>query len=229
MHYIYALRGDGRDPVTAVPAAEQRAALDALLATLKPSELALPKSVLDALPPRPAGYRRTRELFPRYTGLMFDAISPAVVAADLTVSQLLDPARAARLVEQHALDPSIAGLHDVVQQLIQTAFDAQPGSPYEGEIARAVQAVVVDELVSLASNAPMAQVRAIAEQALRGIHDRMTAASAGKDAAAAFAALVAADITRFMDRPSAPAPRLVVPEAPPGAPIGEPAMEWIKR
>ncbi|HEX7019846.1 MAG TPA: zinc-dependent metalloprotease, partial [Gemmatimonadaceae bacterium] len=127
MHYIYALRGDGRDPVTAVPAAEQRAALDALLATLKPSELALPKSVLDALPPRPAGYRRTRELFPRYTGLMFDAISPAVVAADLTVSQLLDPARAARLVEQHALDPSIAGLHDVVQQLIQTAFDAQPG------------------------------------------------------------------------------------------------------
>jgi hypothetical protein len=86
MHYIYAVRGDGREPVRPVPAGEQQAALDALLATLAPAELVLPMTLLERLPPRPSGYGRTRELFPRYTGLMFDAISPAVVAADHTPS-----------------------------------------------------------------------------------------------------------------------------------------------
>src|SRR4029450_10780081 len=47
--YIYAFRGDGRTPTTWVPAAQQRAALQALLATLKPSELALPKTALDKI------------------------------------------------------------------------------------------------------------------------------------------------------------------------------------
>ena len=45
MHYIYALRGDGRQPTRPVPAHEQRAALQALMATLKPSALALPDAV----------------------------------------------------------------------------------------------------------------------------------------------------------------------------------------
>src|SRR6185437_325548 len=52
--YIYAFRGDGRTPTKWVPAAAQKAALDALMATLKPSELALPKNALDKIPPRPS-------------------------------------------------------------------------------------------------------------------------------------------------------------------------------
>src|SRR5262249_47653531 len=50
--YIYGIRGDGRAPVKWVPAVEQRAALEALSRTLKPSELTLPKQILDAIPPR---------------------------------------------------------------------------------------------------------------------------------------------------------------------------------
>ena len=42
MHYIYAMRGDGREPVRAVPASEQRAALDALMSTINPSVLQFP-------------------------------------------------------------------------------------------------------------------------------------------------------------------------------------------
>ncbi len=45
--YVYAFRGDGRTPTRWVAAAQQRAALDALAATLKPSELTLPKNALD--------------------------------------------------------------------------------------------------------------------------------------------------------------------------------------
>ena len=88
------------------------------------------------LPPRPSGYERSRELFPRYTGLMFDVITPAVVAADLTISNLLEHARAARLVEQHALDPSLPGLDDVIDALVDATFKATTATPYEAEIAR---------------------------------------------------------------------------------------------
>ncbi|MGB2714082.1 MAG: zinc-dependent metalloprotease [Vicinamibacterales bacterium] len=225
LHYIYAFRGDGRDPVTRVPASEQRAALDALIATLKPSELALPAALLENLPPRPSGYGMHRELFPRHTGSAFDAITPAVVAADLVVSNLLEPARAARLTEQHALDSSLPGLSDVIDRLIRASGQDQATTPYESELARAVQHVVIDNLITLADRAPMPQVRAVATLKLR---QRVQAWSPGTGASSAvntsqlaMNSYLAAEIKRFLDRPSSPAPRPVVPEAPPGAPIGE--------
>jgi hypothetical protein len=230
MHYIYAMRGDGRQPTRPVPANEQRAALQALMATLKPSALALPDSVLKNLPPRPSGYEGSRELFPRNTGLMFDVITPAMVASDLTIGMLLESPRAARVVEQHAVDPTLPGLDDVIGMLVDATFKATAATPYEAEIARTTQRVLVENLMTLAASSPMPQVRAIASHALK---NRMTAA-AGSSAAlsgerAAHATLLAADIKRFLDRPSVPATRTELPEAPPGAPIGQPAMEFLKR
>ena len=156
--YIYAMRGDGREPMKPVPAAAQNAALDALLATLKPSELALPAAVLRSLPPRPAGYPSHRELFPRHTGSPFDAITPATLAADLVVSNLLEPARSARLISQRAIDPSLPGLADVIDRLFRAARAEQATTAYEGEISRAVQHVIVQRLITLADRAPMPQV-----------------------------------------------------------------------
>jgi Met-zincin/Domain of unknown function (DUF5117) len=228
MHYIYAVRGDGRQPVRPVSGNEQREALKALAATLKPSELALPAAVLKNLPPRPSGYESSRELFPRYTGLMFDAISPAVVAADLTISNVLDNARAARIVEQHAIDPALPGLEEVIGVLVDATFKAATATPYEAEIARATQRVLVDDLMTLAAGAPMAQVRAIASLALKNRMAAMTIGPAIAGDRAAHASLLAADIKRFLDRPIAPTPRMEAPELPPGAPIGEPAIEWLR-
>ena len=87
--YIYGIRGDGRTPVKWESAANQRKALDALANTLKPSELTVPKQVLDAIPPRPPGFGRHRELFPRTTGDGFDPLSPATVASDVTIGFVL--------------------------------------------------------------------------------------------------------------------------------------------
>jgi hypothetical protein len=235
MYYIYAMRGDGREPVRMVPAAEQRAALSALMATLSPAALTLPASLLKKIPPRPPGYGRTRELFPRYTGLMFDAISPAVVAAELVTSFVLTPDRAARLVEQKALDPALPGLEDVIDALIDASFNAVSRTPYEAEVRRAVENVVVDAMITLASNAPMPQVRAIASHKLqqRAISPARGASFAGaaprlSSPDVAQRAAISAEVKRFLERPAAPAPRFAIPDAPPGAPIGEPAMEWLR-
>jgi hypothetical protein len=239
MHYIYALRGDGREPVRMATAAEQRAALTALLAALSPATLALPEPLLRKIPPRPAGYGRTRELFPRYTGLMFDAITPAVVGAEHVVATLLAPDRAARLVEQKALDATLPGLEDVIDALYAATFGATARTPYETEVKRAVERVVVDELMDLAASAPMPQVRAIATLKLQRRAGELARASAEggfapgqspTEATVAHASLLAADVKRFLERPAtAVAPRMTSPAIPPGAPIGEPAMEWLRR
>jgi hypothetical protein len=211
------------------PSAEQRAALAALLTTLSPSELALPRELLAKIPPRPSGYGNTRELFPRYTGQMFDAITPAVVASNLTVGYLLDDARAARLVEQHALDPTLPGLETVIDELLAATFAATAKNPYEAEIARAVQRVVIERLMTLASTADMPQVRAIASQKLQQRAQRLTTTAQTAGGGSAHAALLASDIKRFLDRPFAPATRAEIPTAPPGAPIGDPGMDWLGR
>ena len=147
LDYIYAMRGDGRDPLSVIPAADQRAALMALMRTLQAAELTIPTSVIDLIPPRPAGFGRHRELFPRYTGAMFDRVTPAVVVADMTVSTILQPARSARLVEQHALDRAVPGLVEVIETMLETTFfDVVSSDPYEAEVQRAVQRVVVNRL-----------------------------------------------------------------------------------
>jgi Met-zincin/Domain of unknown function (DUF5117) len=224
MHYIYAIRGDAREPQRPASAAEQNAALKALAATLNPSELALPLPLLKKIGPRPPGYGMTRELFPRYTGETFDAITPAVVASELTLSFLLNSERAARLVEQRALDRSLPGLGEVLDAIDSATFGAAAANQYEQEIARAVQRVYVDSLMRLAATADMPQVRAVAAQRLR---QRM--ADSGKTQGQAHIELLADDIRRFLERPSPPAQPLQTPQAPPGAPIGEPAMDWLKR
>ncbi len=226
--YVYAMRGDGRQPVRPAADALQRSALRALLGTLDLSELALPEALLRSLPPRPMGYGRHRELFPRYTGMMFDAVTPAVVASSHTVSELLDATRAARLVEQHALNASLPGLEDVLDALFAQVFEATPRNGYEAEIKRAVERVLTERVIALAAAGPMPQVRAVAslrlERKLAGIKD---GAGRGGDADAAHNSMLARDIARFLQRPADAFAAPSVPGAPPGAPIGEPAMRWL--
>ena len=100
---------------------------------------------------------------------------------------------------------------------------------HEAEVARAIQRVLVEHLMTLANTADMPQVRAIVSQKLRQRKQRLSPLAATKPADAAHAAMLAADIKRFLDRPFAPATRTDVPGAPPGAPIGEPAMDWLRR
>ena len=224
--YVYAMRGDGRKPTEWVPAATQRGALDALVATLRPSELALPKTALDKIPPRPAGWAMHRELFARYTGDTFDPISPASIAADVTIGFVLQPDRAARMVAQHAVDPALPGLSDVIEILRKATFNAAAATPYEEEIRRAEARVLVERLIWLGGGAPMPEVRAEASAALANIENGFPMGLSGASNVAA-QQLFAADIKRFLERPMEPVRTPSTYDAPPGAPIGDYPNDWL--
>ena len=234
--FVYAMRGDNRTPVEWVNGEMQRQAIDALAQTLKPSELTIPKRILDLLPPRPPGYGMHRELFPRTTGEGFDPINPASIAADVTIGFILQPDRAARMVAQSAVDQSLPGLGEVIDRLIRATFDQTTSGSYEAEVRRAEERVLVDRLMWLAAGAPNTQVRAIATLKLNRLASRAGAATAGTgsqaEAERAHRQLMAADIKRFIDRPMSDAlsARFMPPSpAPPGAPIGDMGQNWLAR
>jgi Tol biopolymer transport system component len=171
------------------------------MGTLKLNELTLPSSLLGKIPPRPPGLPRTRELFPRTTGSIFDPISPAVVATDMVLSGLLTNDRAARMVAQHAIDPALPGLEDVVGRVVATVFDQKAATPYEAEIKRAMERVVISQVMSMAQTAPNTQVRAIASQTLRQLQRRSSAPPAAVAVGEqAHRALIADDIKRFFEQ-----------------------------
>ena len=159
-------------------------------------------------------------MFARYTGEVFDPISPAAAAADVTIGFILSPDRAARMVAQHALDPTLPGLTDVIEALRKATLPRTVANAYEEEIRRATARVLVERLMALAGNAPMPQVRAHRVVArCSGIQSRGFARRRERRRRTR---LIAADIRRFLERPIAPITMPALPDAPPGAPIGDP-------
>src|SRR5438067_1815587 len=190
--YIYGMRGDHRTPTKGVGVDDQRKALDALTTTLRPAELTVPKPVLDLIPPRPPGWGMHRELFPRTTGDTFDPLTPAIVASDVTIGFLLQLDRASRMVAQHAVNPALPGLEDVIDRLTAATFDAPTATPYEAAVRRAEERVLVDRVMWLAAAAPNSQVRAFASLRLSKLATRLKAAAVRSEADAAQQTLIAA-------------------------------------
>src|SRR5262245_60431126 len=226
--YIYGMRGDQRTPTKGVSVDDQRKALDALAMTLRPNELTVPKRVIDLIPPRPPGFGMHRELFARTTGDTFDPLSPATIAADVTIGFLLQLDRAARMVAQHAVNPQAPGLEDVIDRLTTATFDAPTTSGYEAAVRRAEERVLVDRIMWLAVASPNSQVRAIASLKLSKLATRLRTGVQKTEADTAQRTLIAADIKRFLERPldaQRPIP-LPAPDAPPGAPI-DADQDWL--
>ena len=220
VHYAYALRGEAAR-LEPVAAATQRAALDALLATLTPETLALPPSVRTLLPPRPPGYPDSRELFGGYTGLTFDPYAPAETAASLVLGLILHPERAARLVYQADAE-ALPSLTDVLGRVDAAVWDApQPDAPYEAELQRVVQQVWTDVLVSRATRADLAPpVRARLHQRLDARLDALRDRPGRDPETTAHRALLSAQIARFLNRTYEAVPERAMPTTPPGSPIG---------
>ncbi len=217
MDFGYNLAGDGAPAAAIVPAAQQRAALSAVLETLDPSALDLSDDVLSHLTPSLVSYSiadSQRELFKRTAYPAFDPVSAADTAAGLTLDALLNPVRAARLVEFHRRDSANLGFGEVLDTITRKVMQAPP-SGREGEIAKAVQMRYAYGLMDLISGSATPPVKTRASAELAAI--QKSAARHSSD----HAAFMAAEIQRFNARP-AEAVKAVTPEQalPPGSPIG---------
>jgi len=223
MDYTFAVRGDGQVPTKIVAPAEQRRALAAVLATVKPSALALPEPLLAMIPPRPPEYERGREHFKIHTSPAFDALAPAEAAAQQTLQFLFNPERAARLVEFHARDAANPGFQEVLDSVLGATWKAPHATGYNGEVARVVDDVALYDLLSLAANGgATTQVRAVAAMEADQLKGWLNVAKAGvtDPAQKAHLAYAAAQIEQFQKDPKKldlPAPS----EPPDGPPIGD--------
>jgi len=148
--------------------------------------------------------------------------------ADMAVDGLLQPERAARLVDLHRRDPRLPGLEDVLDALVEKSFAGDlpknlSNDPRRAELRRVVQWVTVRRMIGLSSDAKASpMVRARVDAALRSLGRRLEPATGPEAAQRAF---LAAEIRRYLERPEGdPARRPEPPEPPPGQPIGTAPM-----
>jgi hypothetical protein len=223
LDYNYSLRGDGQPPAKMLDPAHQRRALASILRLMDPAELDLSEAVLEKLLPRPFGYWSNREMMQGRTSIVFDPLGAAETAASAAVASLIQPQRAARLIDFNRRDTSQPGLEEVISSMIDKGFSQpSPDTRRLVELAAVVRRSVVNGLLHLASDENAASmVRAQAEEGLRKVAGRL---EGGGSASASFAAenrLMASEIDRFLTRESGyePKPSKALP-TPPGSPIG---------
>ncbi|WP_419898756.1 zinc-dependent metalloprotease [Roseomonas sp. USHLN139] len=220
LDWRYALRGDGQVPTALVPAADQRRALDVVLAALSPAALTLPEAILRAIPPRPPEFLATRDLLPGQAGAAFDPLGAAEAAATHGFFFVFHPQRAARLIEHHHRDASLPSLEEIFDTTLEKVWKA----PAETGLARAVQLriaqVALRHLMALgASPEASFSVRAVVRATLRRLAAWLETApppadalgAAEREAALAALAIFMVDPARFRDPATLPVP--------PGSPI----------
>lgn len=215
--YTNATRGDGQAPVTIIPGAEQRRALEVVLGTLAVDFLALPERIVQMIPP-PADRYEDGEPFARQTDVLFDPIAAAEASAAFTVGEILHPARMARLVSYGSMG-DYPSLEEVVDRLIAVTWDApMPGDKYRAQVLRTTQRVVIDQMMIMGSRADVSpSARGILTDRLGRLAMRLERVAATDRTALQSSAL--ADIRRWERRPeqTIPGPAL---QLPPGDPIG---------
>jgi hypothetical protein len=226
--YTFSVKGKGdRNPQIVAPD-EQRRALAAVLETIKPDALAVPESLLRLIPPRPAGYPRTREDFRIRTQPVFDALAPAEAAADHVSGFLLNQERAARLVQFHARDQRNPGLAEVIDKILAATWKAPAATGYAREIQHTVNMVILSDLMALAAGERTSnQVRAIASLKLEQLKTWLAAQNrlAADENRRAFFFYSINQIKRFQEDPKKA--NITPPQQPPdGQPIG---MDWWDR
>ena len=178
--YRYAMR-DEEQPMP-IPAARQRQALEALLTTLDPATLWPGDRTLELMPPWPPSYAASPESLRGDTGQIFDALRPVEDAAALTLSEVLQPERAARLAQAKAHDPDALVLDDVLDRVVIYTWEAEQRRGALGAAQRAIAIAVLKSLVQTAalSTAPMA-VRGACWAALDRLSDWLHAHPATPD------------------------------------------------
>jgi hypothetical protein len=227
LYFTHALKNDGQIVTKMVDPAAQWAAINGLLSTITPAALALPEGLIAKIPPRPVGYPSSVETFSGHTGVTFDPIGAAETAAGTTLTYLLDPERAARLIEYQARDSKQPGLLPVLDKLLEQTWKAPAVLGYKGELQTLVNNLTLKALLGLAANTRAGDnVRGEALLKVNELKQWMNSklvSAAPKQKAAMYFAL--SRIGEFEKDPNKFQPAEPL-EMPPGAPIGMPSNEF---
>ena len=178
--------------------------------------LSLPEKIVSLIPPRPAGYGNSRELFRKRTGMAFDALSPAETAADVPLSFLFNSERVSRLVQYEVTGG--LGLNEMITLLINKTWKAPRKSGMEKLIQQQTEQVLLTYLLSLSVDKDASfQALAVTKKSLSDLKlfiDIQKKIS--KDIS------YTAHLALALDRMGAPsdAKPTLHKEIPPGAPIG---------
>jgi hypothetical protein len=223
LDYTYKIKGDNQRIQSRLDAAKQNNALDALIFTIQPAQLAIPEHIIDRLPPRPMGYDRTRETFPSRNGLNFDPLAPAENVVEMTFGFLFESGRANRLHQQKLFDSGLPSFSEVLTKVTNTVFAPTNESNYEKEIRIMTQNKLVDNLIALSRDAQAtAPVRAICRKQLKELAAKPGMGNASIPSAD-FKSYLSEKITAYLQLPEelkSPSP-IAVPD---GAPIGSEDM-----
>jgi hypothetical protein len=143
--YSYAVRGDGQLITKPVSKEMQLKALNAVMDCVDPAFLALSKKITDLIPPRPAGYNYTKELFTKRTGLAFDPLAAAETAADLPLQLLFNPSRLNRMAQS-----SVFTLDDMMSVVMSRTWKAKRSSGLQLLIQQQNEQMVLNYLMRVA-------------------------------------------------------------------------------
>jgi hypothetical protein len=143
--YSYAVRGDGQLITKPVSKEMQLKALNAVMDCVDPAFLTLSRKITDLIPPRPAGYNYTRELFTKRTGLAFDPLSAAETAADLPLQLLFNPSRLNRMAQS-----SVFTLEDMMSVVMSRTWKAKRSAGLALLIQQQNEQIVLNYLMRIA-------------------------------------------------------------------------------
>jgi hypothetical protein len=227
MFHDYTVKGDTMAATEIVPAATQREILGLLMEGLDPASLALSERLLAQLPPSPGD--NLEDMAGDYA---FDHLQAARILAGMIAGDLLEPARAARLIAFADRQQDALTLPELLQAVLKVTWNAPPdGQPLHRSLRRVTQRSALDALMMLGGDAKATpEVRAVVLQEIARLGQAL--ASRHDDDAVTEAHLRQAerDIAFYMENPAANAPKAVSPgwgsrprsrfPLPPGPPLG---------
>ncbi len=217
MDYKYKVRGDEQFSTQQVSKETQQRALEATLKCLSAEFLTLPENIISMIPPRPAGYNSSRELFKKRTGLAFDPMAAAESTADFPLQFLFHPERASRMVEYEARNGGL-GLEEMINQVVDKTIKTPKNQGLNRKVQFQTEQIVLTHLMALSTNeSANYQVRAVCGKVLKELktyleETKKTAKESDYQAHLDYA----------LDRMKNPSSAKVAvhKELPPGAPIG---------
>jgi hypothetical protein len=213
-----ALVGDNV-PVTTVPAAQQNAALDALMNALSVDALTVPARLQPLLSygeGDDGDYATQIEIMPTAGGPVFDTLRATEIGAVQLLDNLLDPQRLNRLEMQHSTDPAVPSVDTMAERLLDHADKAA----VESAVGRRIATTIALALARAARQQGLSRSIGLTIDGRLAHWARSLGTAAALDDEGNWRRGLAALLSDREALAAALADRAVLPAVPPGMPIG---------